>query len=267
MFDKNMGFFTNGTNFKKTTNGGITWLDIQGGPYTDIYFIDSLNGWMSQGSLQRTIDGGINWVTLPMIPRGGIILASGVGNFRNVNKDTIWGVGAVAFYGSGRFRGLIYKTTNSGLTWGYQQPDTSIMIGQYKYIDFVNKLNGWSYYAFGGVHSVIGGLDSTIFVSVNQNGKIVPINFILYQNYPNPFNPKTIISYELQVTSSIQLKIYNSIGEEIQSLVSQRQKAGEYKIEFDGSGLNSGVYFYKLDVSDGKSNSIFNLTRKMLLIK
>jgi hypothetical protein len=84
----------------------------------------------------------------------------------------------------------------------------------------------------------------------------------LFQNYPNPFNPTTTINYSLQKDSKIKLQIYDLKGSQIVTLVDQKQKAGNYKIDFNGNGFTSGVYFYVLEIEGRKVQS-----RKMLLLK
>ena len=90
---------------------------------------------------------------------------------------------------------------------------------------------------------------------------MIPDNCELFQNYPNPFNPATTIKYNISKESHVELKIYNILGKEIRSLVNEVQKAGSYKIEFDGSKLGSGVYFYRLKAGN------FTVTKMMSLIK
>ncbi|OGU27688.1 MAG: hypothetical protein A2057_02445 [Ignavibacteria bacterium GWA2_35_9] len=87
------------------------------------------------------------------------------------------------------------------------------------------------------------------------------ISFELTQNYPNPFNPVTIIKYSLPQTGYVTLKVYNTIGEEVATLVSNVKEAGSYELEFDASGLNSGVYYYRL-TGDNRME-----VKKMLLLK
>ncbi len=86
-------------------------------------------------------------------------------------------------------------------------------------------------------------------------------SFSLEQNYPNPFNPATVISYRLSVNGFVSLKVYDVLGNEIATLVNENKLAGEYKIEFDGGGLSSEVYFYQL-----KTNNYIE-TKKMILMK
>ena len=88
-----------------------------------------------------------------------------------------------------------------------------------------------------------------------------PENFYLYQNYPNPFNPSTYIKYSIPHESFISLKVFNLLGQSVSTLFEGDKPAGNYKVEFDGSKLASGIYLYKF--SDGN----FNETKKMILIK
>jgi hypothetical protein len=85
--------------------------------------------------------------------------------------------------------------------------------------------------------------------------------FRLMQNYPNPFNPETIIEFTLPFTQFTTLKVYNLIGEEILTLVSNNLTRGKYQIHFDGRALSSGVYIYQIVTEN------FIDTNKMILIK
>ncbi|HMQ69382.1 MAG TPA: T9SS type A sorting domain-containing protein [Ignavibacteria bacterium] len=89
----------------------------------------------------------------------------------------------------------------------------------------------------------------------------VPENFSLKQNYPNPFNPVTKIDFDLPLDSRVSLKVYNTEGKEIQSLVNGALNSGYYSIEFDASSLPSGVYYYRLE------SGSFTSTRKLVLLK
>ncbi len=88
-----------------------------------------------------------------------------------------------------------------------------------------------------------------------------PLAFSVEQNFPNPFNPKTKISYQIPEASFVTLKIYNSIGQLITNLVNENQQAGKYEVSFNGSLLNSGIYYYTIQ------SGSFLQTRKMLLLK
>jgi beta-glucuronidase len=129
------------------------------------------------------------------------------------------------------------------------------------------------YYNFDGV-----------LTDINDEIRIAPDKFELMQNYPNPFNPVTKIKYTIQTppTSSplvkgrteegfVTLKVYDVLGNEIATLVDEYKPAGRYEVEFDGSRLTSGIYFYQLSVSawpsqDGKAGSQVS-TKKLVLLK
>jgi hypothetical protein len=70
--------------------------------------------------------------------------------------------------------------------------------------------------------------------------------YALEQNYPNPFNPVTTIRFALPVAGNVTLRVFNLLGQETATLVNENRPAGEYSVPFNGSGLSSGVYFYRL---------------------
>ncbi len=87
------------------------------------------------------------------------------------------------------------------------------------------------------------------------------LQFRLNQNYPNPFNPSTTIEFDLLKTSEVTLKIFNLLGEEVATLVSDRLNVGSYSYEWEASQLASGVYLYRLEAGE------FIEIRKMLLLR
>lgn len=114
--------------------------------------------------------------------------------------------------------------------------------------------------------NMVGTITATLPTGIKEDGTS-PSQFKLEQNYPNPFNPSTIISYSLSNPGLVSLKIYNSLGAEVATLVNENQSAGNHSVIFNASGninggaLSSGVYFYRL-----KSGGI-DKTLKMLFIK
>ncbi len=109
-------------------------------------------------------------------------------------------------------------------------------------------------------------LFSTGNIVTDINEITLPNEFILYQNYPNPFNPSTVIKYQLPKSAYVILKVYDLIGREIKTLISQEQPAGIYSISWDGEDnygnkVASGAYLYQIIAND------FVSTKKMLLIK
>jgi len=93
----------------------------------------------------------------------------------------------------------------------------------------------------------------------------IPSLFSMSDNYPNPFNPVTKINYELPVDGNVSIVIFDVTGREIASLVNDKKRAGYYTLEFDGSSIASGMYFYRI-IAEGLGEK-FIQTKKMLLIK
>ena len=88
-----------------------------------------------------------------------------------------------------------------------------------------------------------------------------PVEYILNQNYPNPFNPQTKINFSIPESQFISLRVYNSLGELVKELLNEYKEAGSYSIEFNASGLSSGVYIYRLETQN------FAMNKKMTLLK
>ena len=109
--------------------------------------------------------------------------------------------------------------------------------------------------------------DTILTTSISETGENVLTGFSLKQNYPNPFNPSTIIEFEIPEQSFVKLEIYNPIGENISTIVSEELAAGSYSYKWHASGLSSGVYFYRLTANGRLSNSGFKQTKKLLLMK
>ncbi|MEO8447547.1 MAG: SBBP repeat-containing protein [bacterium] len=102
-------------------------------------------------------------------------------------------------------------------------------------------------------------------VGVTQISQNIPDKFSLSQNYPNPFNPVTNIEFGIRKAGQVSLKIYDMLGKETATLVNGYLEAGTYKYNFDASGLNSGIYFYKISSGNGFEN--FTSVKKMIFLK
>ena len=151
MYNRNFGFFSYFTNaLFRTTNGGVNWTQVTGADgFYDMKFVNALTGWKAKGSMQKTTDGGLNWVQ-QTLPFGGVILSSNVVSLSVLNHDTLWAVGGNVFYGSGQFKGIIFRTTNGGNNWLFQVPDTTIHYHYYSFVQFINAKTGWVYRKFSG---------------------------------------------------------------------------------------------------------------------
>ena len=84
--------------------------------------------------------------------------------------------------------------------------------------------------------------------NLNNSNTFEPETYLLYQNYPNPFNPNTYIKYQISNTGFVTIKIYNSLGKEINSLINEIKSPGIFEINFEGLNLSSSIYFYSLYV-------------------
>ncbi|MCK4295788.1 MAG: T9SS type A sorting domain-containing protein, partial [Candidatus Marinimicrobia bacterium] len=121
------------------------------------------------------------------------------------------------------------------------------------------------FYLAGGVNGPRGGfftdantvytidfylrtLDKWTWTAAIDNDVVILDKFALKQNYPNPFNPTTVIPFILEKSSIVRLTIYDMLGREIETLLDNKMNPGNYKINFDATGLASGTYVYRLDV-------------------
>ena len=98
-------------------------------------------------------------------------------------------------------------------------------------------------------------------LAVNSVSTEIPDKFELSQNYPNPFNPVTNLEFGISDLGFVSLRVYDALGKEVAVLVNENKNPGRYKVDFDGSGLTSGIYFYKLSIGG------FSETKSMILLK
>ncbi len=228
-------YYFAGTNngIRISTDGGTSWAsNLTGDSVISLYsFSEKILAGTNHG-VKVSTDFGNNWVSI------------GLANYR-INSFTNMADTLVTSTNNG-----VFATTNMGNNWinlGPKQPTGGLMI-------YNNKI-----YA-GGVNCV-WRKDANILTGVSINSTEVPDKYLLHQNYPNPFNPNTVIRYQLPVVSDVIIKVYDVQGREVRTLVNERMQAGTYEVNFDGSGLNSGVYFYQIRAGD------YRESRRMILLK
>jgi photosystem II stability/assembly factor-like uncharacterized protein len=289
--DANTGYAagTNGT-IRKTTNGGTNWAGLTSGTTNDLYevhFIMNNLGYVvgAGGTVRYTTNGGTNWIAqtsgttqslldvrfsstfltnaLTSIGNNGTIISTTNGgtNWNSQNSGTNNDLYEIHFsfptvgYAAGQ-NGTILRTTNGGANWTQSVSGTNNTL---RSIYFPIPSTGFSVGLNGTILKTTSG-----FVGIEPVNNSVPDKFSMAQNYPNPFNPVTKIRFEIPAGNSnenIVLTVYNALGKEVSTLVNGNLQTGVYEIDFDGSNLPSGVYFYKLTAGG------FTDVKKMTLIK
>ncbi|MBZ0202236.1 MAG: T9SS type A sorting domain-containing protein [Ignavibacteria bacterium] len=276
-----------------TTDGGVTWdsssfylpqagsetgynnsffFDVSAGVWfgttnTRVYKTLTLVSWAPQTTTGQT-DSYAIWFNNPLIGMTG-----GTGMLVTSNGGTTWqntlsplpGTAVISgITGSGnmylatRQATQIYITNNIGLTWSqsYNAP-----AGNFRHIT-KDRTSGLTFYA---VRSNGGISKGQITTGIEPIGNTIPDYYSLGQNYPNPFNPVTNIKFNIPVGNgrdrSVKLIVYDAIGREVKTLVDENIPAGEYEVNFDGSSLASGTYYYTMFAGD------FVQTKKMILVK
>ena len=173
----------------------------------------------------------------------------------SLNDITAW---SLVINGNNIFAGTsgsgVYLSTNNGTSWTQRNEG----LGNVS----VFALSISNNFIFAGTDT--GGvyrrpLDE--LVDIQPISSEIPQGFSLSQNYPNPFNPKTIINYQCSMFNFVSLKVYDVLGNEIATLVNEKQNPGSYSVDWDASNYPSGIYFYKLQMDN------FSETKKMTLIK
>jgi photosystem II stability/assembly factor-like uncharacterized protein len=256
----------NNSKIYKTTNAGFNWsikLSDSGAYckyFNDIEFFDENTGYCISAGYHKslflkTTDGGEHWDS-------SVYDNSYYSSLFFLNKNQGW-IGGNSSVDSTKFA----YTSNGGLSWKNQCKLSSFSPNR---IFFIDSLNGWATMDFDSriYRTTTGG-----HTFVRNISNEIPFKYKLYQNYPNPFNPKTIIKFDIppleggqgSVTrrgeGMVSLKIYNILGEEIETLIKDNLSPGTYEVKFDGTNLPSGIYYYKLTAGD------FSDVKKLMLVK
>ncbi len=293
-------FAPDGGGFYKSLDTGSTFTEISGNysfrsPCDLIVMHDSSNivfvadGVTGSGvaKIFKSTNGGVNWLDVHTNAS-----SSEIPSMANVIFDKS------IIYATNWPSGAIYRTTNYGDNWtllrtnsgsGWasdmcREDPTLVLTGSYGSSSWLSTDGGASFSTFpasGGagagmivpergyqLNMMTGALLKMNFVysvltDVEENNitTIVPEKFKLYQNYPNPFNPVTRIKFDLPKGNNVKIVLYDNIGRELKTILNEYRNAGTYEINFDGSKLSTGVYFYRL-ISGSVSE-----TKKMILTK
>jgi len=283
----------------KSTDNGTTWTSIKSGlPQTPIPDINQLYlpktgtpptlfAATSMGIFANPNNGNIWYPASSGIPPstsinavvnlGSTMLAGTInGLYHSSNNGTYWyqvsGVYANAFYCFAVYGNFIFAGTGSGVfvstDTGYNWTNVSAGSGIdytpiYSIAVFQDQLMVGTYQKGVWKRKIT---EMTGNVSVEKEN--LPNEFELKQNYPNPFNPATTIEYSVPMAETqnpaplrVLIKIYDVLGREIQTLVDDYKTAGNYSIQFNGTNLPSGIYYYVLNTGNSR------ITKKMTLLK
>jgi hypothetical protein len=168
-------------------------------------------------------------------------------------------VGALAVSGTYLFAGTsgrgIFRSTNNGTSW------TEVNSGLTDTVVHALAVSGTDLFAGTAGGGVWRRPLSEMITTVEPHSAIMPAHFHLGQNYPNPFNPSTTILYGLPSRSHVTLTVFNTLGQQVATLVAGEQEAGFHEVQFEASGLASGVYLYRLQAGD------FVQTKRLLLLR
>ena len=182
----------------------------------------------------------------------------------SVAKDSVFGL-AVCFHDNDSS-----KTRVASIEWAAMMKDsvwnTPKYLGTVKFLadnklDFIAKNN------ITGLTNPIPYDGSDYIRTGVDKEQIVPKEFSLAQNYPNPFNPSTTIEYTLPLRSTVTIKIYSILGQEIATLVNSEQGAGYYRTVWNASGVASGMYLARITAQAHENNKSFVQVKKLLLMK
>ncbi len=277
----------------KTTDGGANW-DFQtfpsGQSFQGVHFINESTGWVIGGDndnayILYTSDGGTNWTYQD--PGTNNFLSSvhfpdGINGWAVGFDGTIVHTQFVVPVELTSFNAavtqnnvsLIWQTStetnNSGFEIQRAVKNNYVQIGfvhgsgtttESKKYSYTDKNLSPGTYTYRLVQVDLDGTrhkSQTVTVEIKGS---TPEDYELSQNYPNPFNPSTSIKYSIPSDGNVKLKIYNSAGEEITTLVDEFKTGGSHEINFNAGNLASGVYYYRLEAKH------FNATKKMILLK
>jgi hypothetical protein len=227
-----------------SSNNGSNWDSTSlGNPYTDVVLSLAVKGnkvfaGTDNGGIFVSSNNGANWTQTGL-------------NSASINSIKISGNNIFAgelFYQKG-----VYLSTNNGVNWIHKDQGMGS--------ERVWSLTTNSQYIFSGTDNSVWRRSLAEIVGVRNISTEVPSAYSLRQNYPNPFNPSTNIRYSVPKNGMVKLAVFDALGREVHTLVNESLQPGTYETSFNGSVLNSGIYFYKLTSGD------FTETKRMTLIK
>ncbi len=234
----------------RSTNGGSTWMKAGAGlPLNFLTVIargDSAYVATTRPEFFMSSDQGSSWRAI----NAGLPDSSGFRKLFLVSNTLLASI-------SKDFYQTVCRLDLSDTTWerfddGLQLPRTA----------YINDFAASSEYIFLATDGAVWRRPLTdLATAVRVRRVSLPGHFSLLQNYPNPFNPSTTIRYALPHRSHVTLTVFNTLGQQVATLVNDEVEAGHHEVTFDASGLASGVYFYRLQAGS------FVETKKLLFVR
>ena len=232
-----------------TTNGGNTWILEHTGynyEYLNVYFYDNNVGWIcgTGGLILYTHNGGVpvELIDFSIDVKGSYIIL----NWRTATELNNSGFEIERKYENQDWEKIGFVPGHGTTTERQAYSFTDKPKNKGKYLYRLKQIDYDGSYKYSDIAYV---------------DNLIPLKFELKQNYPNPFNPSTKILYSIPHTSNMIIKVFDILGNEIETLVNGEEQPGSFEVEFNASTLPSGVYFYRLRAGD------FVDTRKMILMK
>lgn len=235
----------------KSTNFGTSWepsnngllvFDVRGicSNSSGVYLFTDNEG--NTSGVYYTSDMGANWTFRGLTNKDIVSMV----NINNVLFALVYDEG-------------VYRSTNSGTNW--LPVNDGLQNLRAKHLILNN--NNLFYFAESNIaaDSPVWKRPVSEVIGIEPISSTIPFEYILNQNYPNPFNPYTNIKFKIPKSTKVKLDIYDVVGREIETLVNENLRTGEYSVQWNAANYPSGVYFYEITAGD------FTESKKMVLIK
>jgi photosystem II stability/assembly factor-like uncharacterized protein len=276
----------------RSTNNGANWTLMNSGlgsGAAQILAVSGSNLYAAGNGLYLSTNAGASWssigagitsTSINAITFIGTDIVVGTGTagvFRSTNNGASWtavntgltssSVYSLTSFGTNLIAGVgfgVYVSTNRGSNW--TAINTGLPSNLNLFFPVIYTLSAVPSGANFMIYAGTAGLGlwrrpSTEITSVKLTSPVIPATFSLEQNYPNPFNPTTNIEFRIADFARVTLIVFDGLGREVATLVNESLQAGTYTVQFDGSHLASGVYYYRLSAGE------FSRTRKLVLQK
>jgi hypothetical protein len=226
-----------------STDNGTGWTSVNSGLFdVRCLTVSGTNLFAVSGGVVLSTNNGANWIDVGLTNTYIYSLAvSGT----NLFAGTI-----------GTLGGEVFLSTNNGTSWTTVDSD----LPGHPSTVYALSVSRTNLYA-GTSNGVWRRPLTEMVTAVNETSISMPTQFTLNQNYPNPFNPATNISFNMPIRSFVSLKIFDLIGREVATLISEELSTGSYSKKWNASGLPSGIYFYRLQAGS------LTETKKLVLLR